>query len=224
VTPSATTRLVVLLLVLVVGGQMLRAQIGVAPTVDAVRDWAEALGWRAPAAFLGLVIVRQLILLPAVILLTAGGVIFGGLLGTALGGTGIIVSGLGNFLIARRLGDATVPSTWRAKLLRLTARGPAPVLIFAGLATMHPVGPLLAAHWTAGCSALAASTFLMVIIPASYARAAALATFGSTLSDWGSPASLAFAGALLAAVVIPLSIPAVRRRVFDPAPPVPGDG
>jgi uncharacterized membrane protein YdjX (TVP38/TMEM64 family) len=222
--PGTTPRLLVMLVLLIVGGQMLRTQLGVAPSVDAVREWADALGWRAPAAFLGLVIVRQLILLPAVILLTAGGLIFGGLVGTALGGTGIIVSGLGNFLIARRLGAATVPPSWRVKLQRLTARGPAPVLIFTGLATMHPVGPLLAAHWTAGCSAIAASTFVLVIVPASYARAAALATFGSTLADWGSPASLALAGGLVAAVVIPLSIPAVRRRVFDPAPPVPGDG
>ncbi len=222
--PATTTRLAILLVLLVAGGQMLRVQLGVAPSVDAVRDWADALGWRAPAAFLGLVIVRQLILLPAVIVLTAGGVIFGGLLGTALGGTGIIVSGLGNFLVARRVGDATVPPAWRAKLLRLTARGPAPVLIFTGLATMHPVGPLFTAHWAAGCSAIAASTFAMVIIPASYARAAALASFGSTLADWGSPVSLALAAGLVAAVVIPLSISAVRRRVFDPTPPLPGDG
>jgi hypothetical protein len=94
--------------------------------------------------------------------------------------------------------------------------------MFAGLATMHPVGPLLAAHWTAGCSTIASSAFLMVIVPASYARAAALATFGSALTDWGSPFSLAFAAMLLAVVVVPLCIPAVRRRLF-PAPSTPAD-
>src|SRR6185295_16964135 len=123
---------------------------GLHPSVDAVRAWADGLGWRAPAAFLTLVILRQLILLPAVVLLTAGGV------------------------------------------------------IFAGLATAHPVGPLLAAHWTAGCSTIATSTFLLVIVPASYARAAALATFGSTLTEWGAAQAL-FAAALVAVVAIPLA-------------------
>jgi uncharacterized membrane protein YdjX (TVP38/TMEM64 family) len=218
VTPNTSVRVFALIATLVVAGQILRLHLGVAPSVDAVREWADALGWRAPAAFLGLVIVRQLILLPAVVLLTAGGVIFGVLLGTVIGGTGIIVSGLANFALARRLGAAMVPSGWRSTLVRLTARGPAPVLIFTGLATMHPVGPLVAAHWAAGCSTIAASTFFLVIVPASYARAAALATFGSTLSEWGSPASLLLAAGLVAAVVVPLSVPTLRRRVFDPAP------
>lgn len=219
---AASARILVFVVTLVIGGQWLRTELGLHPSVDAVRAWADSLGWHAPAAFLGLVIVRQLILLPAVVLLMAGGFIFGGLLGTMLGGTGIIVSGFANFALARRLGDVMVPGEWRPRLQRLTARGSAPVMLFAGLATMHPVGPLLAAHWTAGCSTIATSTFLLVIAPASYARAAALATFGSTLTEWGSPASLLLAAVLVAVVVIPLAIPSVRRRLF-PAPSTPAD-
>ena len=213
-TPWASVRAIVLVASFVLAGQWARVHLGLEPSVDAVRDWAAALGWRAPAAFLGIVIVRQLILLPAVVLLTAGGIIFGGALGTMLGGTGIIISGLANFALARRLGDVMVPGEWRPRLRRLTARGSVPVLVFAGLATVHPVGPLLAAHWTAGCSTIAASTFFFVIAPASYARAAALATFGSTLTDWGSPASLIFAAVLVAVVVVPLCFPAIRLRLF----------
>jgi uncharacterized membrane protein YdjX (TVP38/TMEM64 family) len=222
VSSRAGLGVAVLVVTLLVAGQGLRAHLGLHPSVEAVRAWADALGWLAPAAFLALVIGRQLILLPAVVLLTAGGIIFGGVLGTMLGGTGIIVSGFANFVLARRLGDVMVPGEWRPRMRRLTARGSAPVLMFAGLATVHPVGPLLAAHWTAGCSTIASSAFLLVIVPASYARAAALATFGSTLTDWGSPLSLAFAAGLLAVVVIPLGIPGVRRRLF-PAPSTPAD-
>jgi len=219
---AAQLRIAALVIVLVVAGQLLRVQIGLDPSVDAVRAWAEGLGWRAPAAFLALVIVRQLVLLPAVILLTAGGLIFGGVLGTMLGGTGIIVSGLGNFVLARRFGDQLVPGEWRPRLRRLTARGSAPVMMFTGLATAHPIGPLLAAHWTAGCSTIATSTFLLVIVPTSYARAAALATFGSTLTEWGSAPALGLAAVLAALIVIPLAIPSVRRRLF-PAPVTPTD-
>jgi uncharacterized membrane protein YdjX (TVP38/TMEM64 family) len=153
-----------------------------------------------------------------VVLLTAGGVVFGGVLGTLLGGTGIIVSGLVNFALARWMGDIMVPGEWRQRLRRLAASGSAPVLLFTGLATTHPIGPLMAAHWTAGCSTIASTAFLLVIVPASYARAAALATFGSTLTAWGTSASLLVAAGFLAAVVIPLGIPGLRRRVFPPAP------
>lgn len=214
--PRTSGPLVALLVLLVVGGQLLRSQLGLAPSVDAVRVWVDSLGWRAPAAFLGLVIVRQVVLLPAVLLLTAGGVIFGGILGTALGGTGIIVSGLANFALARRAGDVMVPPNLRRSLRRLTARGQAPVLVFTGFATLHPIGPLLAAHWTAGCSTIAASTFFLVIVPASYARAAALATFGSSLSEWGSPLSIALTVGFVAAVAIPLCFRSVRQRIFGP--------
>lgn len=212
-------RIALLLGLLVVGGQVLRAHLGLQPSVEAVRAWSATLGWQAPAAFLVLVILRQLVLLPAVLLLTAGGVIFGGPLGAMLGGTGIIVSGLANFALARRLGDVMVPGEWRTRLRRLTARGSAPVLLFAGIATVHPIGPLMAAHWAAGTSTIAASTFLGVIVPASYVRAAALATFGSTLTAWGSPASLLLTAGLCAIVVIPLAVPALRRRLLPPASP-----
>ncbi len=213
-------RVALLVAALVVGGQWLRSALGLHPSVDAVRAWAASLGWHAPAAFFVLVVLRQLILLPAVVLLTAGGFIFGGPLGTMLGGTAIIISGVANFGLARRIGDTMVPAEWRERLRHLTSRGAAPVALFTGAATLHPVGPLLAAHWTAGCSTLATSTFLAVIVPASYARAAALATFGSTLGEWGSPESLALTAALLAAVVVPLAVPRLRRRLFEwPATP-----
>ena len=217
--PRSSFRVIALVVTIVLAGQWLRSYIGLQPSVDAVREWAAALGWRAPAAFLGLVIVRQTILLPAVILLTAGGIVFGSTVGTILGGTGIIVSGLANFTLARRLGDAMVPGEWRPRLRRLTARGSAPVLLFTGVATAHPVGPLLAAHWTAGCSTIAASTFLLVIVPTSYARAAALATFGSTFTSFDSPLSLAFGCGLLAVVVIPLCFRGVRERLFAATAP-----
>jgi uncharacterized membrane protein YdjX (TVP38/TMEM64 family) len=209
-------RIVVSLIALIAGGQWLRAQLGIAPSIEAVRSWVETLGWQAPAAFLVLVSLRQLVLVPAVVLLTAGGVIFGGVLGTVLGGTGIIVSGLANFGLARRFGGALLPPWLRQHLARVTARGPAPVLLFTGLATIHPVGPLVAAQWAAGCSTIALSAFLLVIGPASYARAAALATFGSTLGALGSPQSLLLAAALVVLVVAPLCVPSLRRRLFAP--------
>lgn len=208
--------MVLTILALVAGGQWLRAHLGLSPSIEAIRAFVEALGWQAPAAFVALVSLRQLVLVPAAILLTAGGIIFGGALGTALGGTGIIFSGLANFVVARRFGRAFLPPWLRQYVVGATSRGPGPVLLFTGLATLHPVGPLVPAQWTAGCSTIAVSTFVLIIVPASYARAAALATFGSTLGDFGSPASLLFAAALIVVVVAPLCFASVRRRLFGP--------
>jgi uncharacterized membrane protein YdjX (TVP38/TMEM64 family) len=221
VTVASKVRVVVLVATVLIAAQWLRMWLGIHPSVDAVRAWADGLGWCAPAAFLGLVVLRQFVLLPAVLLLTAGGMIFGGVLGTMLGGTGIILSGIFNFVLARRVGDVIIPGEWRARLHRLSARGPTAVAAFIGLATLHPVGPLQAAHWAAGCSTIAASTFVLLIVPASYARAAALASFGSTLGAW-SFGSLVLTVGLLAAVVLPLAVPSVRRRLF-PAPTAPTD-
>jgi uncharacterized membrane protein YdjX (TVP38/TMEM64 family) len=212
---STTLRGLGALALLIVAGQWLRSHLGLA-SVDAVRASVDALGWHAPAAFVALVSLRQLVLVPSVVLLTAGGVVFGGTLGTLLGGTGIVLSGVINFVLARRYGGALLPPWVRQHVARVTARGQTPIVVFTALATVHPVGPLVAAQWTAGCSTIAASTFLLVIVPASYARAAALATFGSTLGELGSPASVLLAGALLAAAVVPLCFPAVRRRLFAP--------
>jgi uncharacterized membrane protein YdjX (TVP38/TMEM64 family) len=215
---STSLRALLTVVALVAGGQWLRSHLGLTPSIEAIRAFVEALGWQAPAAFVALVSLRQLVLVPAVVLLTAGGIIFGGVLGAALGGTGIIVSGVANFFLARRLGGALLPPWLRAYVLRATARGPAPVLLFTGLATLHPLGPLVAAQWTAGCSTIALSTFLLVVAPASYVRAATLATFGSTLGDFGSPSSLLFAAALVVMVVGPLCSARVRRRLFAPPP------
>jgi uncharacterized membrane protein YdjX (TVP38/TMEM64 family) len=203
------------IVVLIAAGQWLRTHLGL-DSIEAIRVWVDTLGWQAPAAFFALVSLRQFVLLPSVLLLTAGGIVFGGVLGTVLGGTGIIVSGVANFALARRFGGVVLPTWLRQHLARVTGRGPAPVLLFTGLATVHPVGPLVPAQWTAGCSPIAASTFLLVMVPASYVRAAALATFGSTLGDFGSPESLLFAAALAAVVIVPLCFAGVRRRLFTP--------
>src|SRR5258706_14305010 len=107
----------------------LRARFGLAPSVEAVQTWTENLGWRAPLAFVGLVTVRQLLFLPAALLLTAGGLVFGGGLGAALGGTGIVCSALVNFAVARRVGPAILPGTLGDRVRRLSSSGQLPLLI-----------------------------------------------------------------------------------------------
>src|SRR5204862_3630779 len=119
----------------------LRTRFGPSASVEAVQTWAESLGWRAPLAFVGLVIVRQVLLLPAALLLTAGGLVFGGGLGAALGGTGIVCSALVNFAVARRIGPAILPGTIGDRVRHISSGGQIPFLISIAVVTAHPIGP-----------------------------------------------------------------------------------
>ena len=216
--PSTRTIVVAALLGLAVLGlgQTLRARFGLAPSVNAVQAWADGLGWRAPLAFVGLVTVRQLLFLPAAVLLPAGGIVFGGGLGAALGGTGIICSALANFAIARRIGPAILPGSLGDRVRRLSAGGPAPLVISLAVVTAHPIGPMVLGQWAAGSSTLSPGRFLATILPTSYFRAGTLAVFGASLPAWGSPASILSTVSLLLLIALPFVFPGVRRRFSSP--------
>jgi len=195
-------------------GQALRARFGLAPSVEAVRIWAEGLGWGAPLAFVGLVIVRQLLLLPAALLLTAGGVVFGGGLGAALGGTGIVCSALVNFALARRVGPVMLPESLGERVRRLSSDGQLPLLATVAVVTAHPIGPMVLGQWAAGASTLNPWRFFAAITPTSYFRAGTLAAFGASLPAWGSPASILSTASLLFLIALPFAFPSVRRRLL----------
>ena len=75
--PPRAAALGLLALAIVLGAQALRTQLGLALSLEALQAWARNLGWAAPTAFVALVTCRQLVLLPAALLLTVGGVVFG---------------------------------------------------------------------------------------------------------------------------------------------------
>ena len=204
------------LLAFVTAAHFLRSHLGLEADVEAVRAWTEALGWTAPLAFLGLVTVRQVLLLPAALLLTAGGLLFGGGLGALLGGTGIVCSAAVNFALARKFGPDMLPSSLGEFVRRHSSAREIPLLAGVAVVTAHPIGPMVLAQWTAGCSTIAASSFLAVILPTSYLRAGALAFFGAALPAWGSPASILLSLGLVLMVALPLAFPAVRRRLTEP--------
>jgi uncharacterized membrane protein YdjX (TVP38/TMEM64 family) len=198
-------------------GQSLRTLLGLELSPDAIRAWVADLGWKGSAAFVALVTFRQLLLLPAFLLLTVGGLAYGVALGTVLGGAGIFLSAILAFTLARTVGRQILTRRLRERLQRLEARtgsrlGP----WFVGVATAHPAGPIAAAHWGAGFSTMAPALFLVTVLPTAFVRASAVSAFGATLSDWGSTGSLIVTGVLLA-VVVPLAHPRVRRIVAGTA-------
>ncbi len=193
---------------------VVRVRLGLAPSVEAVQSWADGLGWQGPLAFVGLVAIRQLLLLPAVVLLTAGGLVFGGALGAALGGTGIVCSALINFALARRIGPTMLPETLSERVRRLSAGSELPLLVTIAAVTAHPIGPMVLVQWVAGTSTIAPWRFFSAIAPTSYFRAGTLAVFGASLPAWGSPASILSTASLLVLIALPFAFASVRRRLL----------
>src|SRR3972149_612593 len=82
------------LTVVALAGSLLRSRLGLGSSLADIQTTVQALGWRGPGLFLALVTFRQFLAIPAALLLSAGGLCFGVALGTLLGATGIVVSGV----------------------------------------------------------------------------------------------------------------------------------
>lgn len=194
-------------------GQDLRGDLGPV-TLESLRQSVEALGWRGPVIYLGLVTFRQFLLLPSAIVLSAGGLCFGVAVGTALGSAGIVLSGLMKFGVARGIARSWIESRLEGRLApwrtRIETAGP----LVVALATAHPLGPMAPAHWAAGLSSIPIGPFLLALLLASPLRAAAYSFFGSILLQAESGWFTVAAAALLLLILCPLLHPAVRRQIF----------
>ncbi|HJQ82864.1 MAG TPA: hypothetical protein VKA21_02225 [Candidatus Binatia bacterium] len=191
-------------------GWMLRSSLGMSASPGELASRVRALGWQGQALFLVLVTFRQFLAIPAGVILTVGGLCFGALLGTVLGGLGIVVSGLGKFGLARTIGRRWLG----ARLGRLEARaaGLGPAVI--GISTAHPFGVLAPFHWAAGLSPVRFASFALALALGAPVRAFAYSVFGASLTDPGSPAFWATAAVLAALVVLPLLVPGVRSQLL----------
>ena len=210
------TVLVILAAALVLG-HLVRTWIGIdelSPT--GIRAAVRELGSLGPALFFCLVVFRQFLAMPAVILLLAGGLCFGALVGTVLGAAGIVVSGALKFGVARWLGREWVRQRFGDRFSRIEERidRMGPVLI--GLSTAHPLGILAPIHWAAGLSSLSFASFVLALVLGAPVRTFALSTFGATLAEGSSAERWTIALVPLAVMLGPLAVPAVRRRLFAP--------
>lgn len=201
------------LLAAVIGaGLLARRQLGLETSLAGVQAWVADLGWWAPLAYVGLVVFRQLLALPAALVLLVGGLCFGGVLGTVLGTIGVVLSGLLKFGVARAVGRDWLRGRagWAHLDARVARLGP----VVVGLGTAYPAGPLAPFHWGAGLSSIPLGSFALALVLGAPVRASAYSFLGASLLDVGSPAFVATSGLLALAVALPLAIPRLRRRLF----------
>ncbi|MEW6271033.1 MAG: VTT domain-containing protein [Thermodesulfobacteriota bacterium] len=191
-----------------------RAQLGIELSTQAIQAQVEAMGWKAPAIYLGLLTFRQFIFLPAIVILPVGGLCFGATVGTVLGATGIVLSALITFALARGIGGRWLHDVFGSHYAWLERRiedaGP-PVV---GIVTAHPTGPMAAFFWGAGFSSMALLPFAIAVAAGGSVRAMAYAFFGSTLLVPGSTKFYLASALLAAAAILPLAHRGVRRKVF----------
>jgi uncharacterized membrane protein YdjX (TVP38/TMEM64 family) len=192
-------------------GHEFRASAGIELSPESLRSYVQSVGPIAPAVFFGMVTFRSLLMLPSAVVLTAGGLLFGAPLGALLGGLGLVASALWCFGAARWMGRDWVQSRIPARLRPLEERAESFGPPLVGLATAHPMGVMTPLYFAAGLSRIRLAPFLAACAIAGPFRAGLYAWFGAQLVDFGSPRFWTATGVLVAAAVLPLAHPRVRR-------------
>jgi len=193
---------------------MARQQAGLEVSAESIQNWVASLGWQAPALFVGLVTFRTFLLLPSWVVLSAGGLVFGALLGTVLGGLGVLLSAMVGFGLARGIGRDWIRPRAKARFEgyadQVARAGP----VLVGLVTAHPIGPMTAFHWAAGFSTVSLFGFIIAVTLGGPTRAFIYSFFGSTLADLGSAEFYLATSILVVVALLPLAHPGLRRRFF----------
>lgn len=194
-------------------GRTARAQMGIEYSPEWIQSYVSGLGIKAPLIFLALVTFRQFLLLPSIVVLTGGGLVFGASLGGALGGLGILLSAAFGFCTTRLLGREWVQRYLGAKYRAFETRMERTGLLIVGLMTAHPMGLMTPFHWGAGFTPIPLLRFLGVIAACALVRSFAYAFFGATLLEPGGRIYVAMA-VLGVVALAPLAHPELRRRLL----------
>jgi uncharacterized membrane protein YdjX (TVP38/TMEM64 family) len=217
---SRRWRLMAVLILFVVGGGILRNALGIDWSTEGIRTLVSDAGVWAPIIFVSLLVFRILLVVPSVILLPAGGLLFGVVEGSIYGAIGLTLSGLLNFGLVRWAG----PQAFRNRIsprfqgILEIARSKAGAGAVAVISA-YPFGPITITHLGAAIAGMSFFVYLVAVSIGSLVRSATFSLFGASLveSDRLGWASLAMAGAF----IIPLLVPRSRawlRQSFGRAP------
>lgn len=203
--------------IVILAGSYARAELGLEVDPDSIRAFVANLGWKGPAVYLVLVIFRHVLLLPSIIVLPVGGVLFGATLGTLLGGAGITITGLFGFTVSRVLRPEWIVKDLgaRAELLQRRIEAAGPWLV--AIVTAHPIGPMSPLHWASGLTKISVFVFLAALALGALMRAFAFSFFGSAVLDPGSRDFYLATGLLTVVAFAPLAHPGLRRRILHAA-------
>lgn len=202
---------------LFLGGFVARRELGIELSAESVRAVVLGLGWKAAAAYVGMVTFRQFLFLPSAVVLPVGGLVFGMELGTLLGALGILASAVLKYSIARSLGREWLRPYFGAAVDAFERHAAAAGPLVVGLVTAHPAGPMTPIYWGAGFAAIPVVSFLLAVVVTAPLRAFTYAFFGSTLLDPGTPRFWLATVLLAVAALAPLAHRGFRERLLQAA-------
>ena len=213
-------RLFAFVIVLLVGASIARRMLGLEWSAEAIRVLVSEAGIWAPITFVALLVFRLLLVIPSVVLLPAGGLLFGAFEGAIYGAIGLTLSGLANYGLVKWAGpgafrDRVSPRFQGLLEIARSRAGAGAVAIITG----YPFGPIGITHFGAAIAGMGFVTFLLAVATGSIVRSATFSFFGASFatSDRLLWASLLMAGA----IVVPLLVPRSRgwlRQGFGIAP------
>jgi phospholipase D1/2 len=195
-------------------GYVVRSSLAMDLSAAGIQRGVARLGWYGPVVFFALTTFRQFLAIPSWLILAAGGLCFGTVAGTALGGGALVASGCLKFGIARWVGRDWVREHFGAPFARLERHVDRLGPVVIGLSTAHPLGVLSPFHWAAGLSSIRFASFAGALVLGAPVRAFAYSAFGAALADPGAPAFRTVSLGLAALALLPLALPGVRRRLF----------
>ena len=198
----------------IVLGHLVRSHLDMDLSPAGIQRGVARLGWYGPAVFFALTTFRQFLAIPSWFILAAGGLCFGTAAGTALGGGALITSGCLKFGIARWVGRDWVRQHFGAPFARVERHVDRLGPVVIGLSTAHPLGVLSPFHWAAGLSSIRFAPFVTTLVLGAPVRAFAFSAFGAALVDPSAPEFRTVSFGLAALALLPLAVPAVRRRLF----------
>ena len=203
------------LVALVGAGLLARETLGLGGDLESVRDAVARMGLWGPVVYIAIVSVRQLILVPHMVALVVGGLVFGTVAGTIYGAIGLFNSAVGIFLLTRWMGAESfrkrLPPKFHRALDRASTRGGVGSL---ALVNAYPFMTITVFHAAAGLTTMRLAAFAAAIALTSPIRTWVYAYFGSAIVE-GSTRHIVGATAIALLLLTPLLIPSVRARIRE---------
>ncbi len=191
-------------------GAWARQRFGLTFELDVLQAKVADAGWLAPAIFVAIVACRQFLLLPSVVLLSVGGLVFGSLSGTLLGATGIVLSAAISFGLARAVAGDALRARLAHRFPGLDRRVREGGAVVVALGTAWPGGPMTGLFWTASLVGIAFLPYLAGAGVGGLVRAWSYSALGSTLADAGSLRFWVVLGLMTCVSLLPFLHPGLR--------------
>ena len=187
------------------GGYFTRRGIHLTP--ESFKAFVLSLGILGPIIYVGIFIIRPLLLIPSIALFVGGGLAFGPILGPSYASVGAALGGTVGFWISRKMGHEYVIKKLQlgADLIDTTRFSFSVVFLLSLL----PIMPVTVINYGAGLSTMKFKNYIVAHILGITPRAFAYGFFGSTLLEIGSAK---FRIALLTLMIIGLVTAYFRLR------------